>query len=238
MFCKNCGKQIDENASFCPSCGTPVQKDPEKPQTLYEMHKSSKGKKPLFKKWWFWVIVVILLIAIVQSFGNKADTNSNDDTVSTGGNTTATTQNEVSTKNTETTPTTVPETTIDPAVAEAEYRDSCQAVDYKDLCRYPDNYVGTKIYVEVKIYQIMDVGGLFGNQTAWRGLTDNSGYDFYTDDEYYLLDKRPDGAVKVLKDDIVVIYGEFTGLEKVTRALTLTQEEIPSINVRYVDIIE
>jgi len=32
MFCKNCGKEIDSDSKFCPSCGNPIQKV-ENPQT-------------------------------------------------------------------------------------------------------------------------------------------------------------------------------------------------------------
>lgn len=29
MFCKNCGKEIDDNVAFCPNCGTAVNKPDE-----------------------------------------------------------------------------------------------------------------------------------------------------------------------------------------------------------------
>lgn len=33
MFCKNCGKEIDDRAAICPACGVPVQgADKEKPR--------------------------------------------------------------------------------------------------------------------------------------------------------------------------------------------------------------
>lgn len=34
-----------------------------------------------------------------------------------------------------------------------------------------------------------------GSEKAWRTYTDNSGYGFYADDEYYMLDKRGGDAV-------------------------------------------
>lgn len=126
---------------------------------------------------------------------------------------------------------------VDPAVEEAEYRASCQELDYKSLCRYPEDYTGEHVVVEVKIYQIMDVGGWFSDQTAWRAMSDTSGYGFYVDDEYYLLDYRDEGAVKVLTDDVVRIYGTYDGTRTVTRALTLTEDEVPCIRVKYLDLI-
>ena len=110
-------------------------------------------------------------------------------------------------------------------------------VSYKDLCRYPEKYEGTKIVVKVKVSQIIDAN-FSGSEKAWRTYTDNSGYGFYADDEYYMLDKRGGDAVKILDDDIITVYGEFTGLEKITRALTSTTDELPRIEVKYADLVE
>lgn len=123
------------------------------------------------------------------------------------------------------------------ALSEEEYRDSCQDIGYKELCRYPEEYEKTKVHIKVKIQQIL-TPSLFETETAWRGQTDNDGYGWYMDDEYYLLDKRDKDAVKILEDDIVILYGEFVGLEEVTRALTGTKNEIPRIKVKYADIVE
>lgn len=122
-----------------------------------------------------------------------------------------------------------------PEISEDDYKAECQTVDYKELCRYPEKYEGTKIVVKVKVSQIIDAN-FSGSRKAWRAYTDNSGYGFYADDEYYMLDKRGSSAVKILTDDIVVVYGEFTGLEEVTRALTGTTDEIPRIEVKYADL--
>lgn len=215
-------------------------------------------KKAFYRTWWFWLIGALAAVILISATYEPSET---DAPAGPAGETTATTvwtvpteQEQTETPTTEPTeaPTTVPPTTVpteapttipattspDPAVEEDEYKESCEVVNYKDLCRYPGDYIGTAIRVEVKIYQIMNAGGLFSKETAWRGMTDNDGYNFYFDDEYYLLDKRPEGSVKVLEDDILVVYGEFTGLEEITRALTFTTEEIPRIDVKYVEILE
>lgn len=115
--------------------------------------------------------------------------------------------------------------------AEAEYKESCIEIDYKDLCRYPDEHEGKKIRIEVKIQQIM-------SSKKWRALADNDGTGWYLGDEYYLADKRGSDAVKILEDDIIVVYGEFSGMETITRALTWTRDEVPRINVKYIDFVE
>lgn len=108
-------------------------------------------------------------------------------------------------------------------------------MDYKELFRYPDKYKGTKVMVKVRVAQIVSAN-FSGSRKAWRAYTDNSGYGFYADDEYYMLDKRGGDAVKILEDDIITVYGEFTGLEKITRALTGTTDELPRIEVKYADL--
>lgn len=122
-------------------------------------------------------------------------------------------------------------------LGEDEYKERCVEVDYKDLCRYPDKYSHQRIKVKVKIQQVMD-SSLFSSEKAYRVMTDNDGYGLYLDDEYYVIDERESGSVKLLEDDIVMIYGKFGGMKKVTRALTWTTDEVPSIEMKYVEIVK
>lgn len=122
-------------------------------------------------------------------------------------------------------------------LSEDKYKELCAEVDYKDLCRYPDKYSHQRIKVKVKIQQVMD-SSLFSSEKAYRMMTDNDGYGLYLDDEYYVIDERDSGAVKLLEDDIVVIYGKFGGMKKVTRALTWTTDEVPSIEMKYAEIVK
>ena len=122
-------------------------------------------------------------------------------------------------------------------LSEDEYKERCAEVDYKDLCRYPEKYSHQRIKVKVKIQQVMD-SSLFSSEKAYRMMTDNDGYGLYLDDEYYVIDERNSGAVKLLEDDIVVIYGKFGGMKKVTRALTWTTDEVPSIEMKYAEIVK
>lgn len=61
MFCKKCGKEIEDKAILCVHCGTPV-----------------KETKPVYKKWWFWVVCV-LVIGII---GGAAGTDDGGETSS------------------------------------------------------------------------------------------------------------------------------------------------------------
>lgn len=120
---------------------------------------------------------------------------------------------------------------------EEQYKNNCIEIDYKDLCRYAENYRGKSIKLIIQVKQIMN-DDLLGIRKAWRAQTDNDGLGWYMDDEYYLVDKRASDAIKILEDDVLVVYGEFVGMKTVTRALTWTRDEIPEIYVEYADLME
>ena len=94
-----------------------------------------------------------------------------------------------------------------------------------------------RIKVKAKIQQVMDAS-LFNSSKTYRVQTDTSGYGWYLDDEYFVTDKRTSGSVKLLEDDVIVIYGEFSGMEKVTRALTWTTDEVPGIQMKYAELVK
>lgn len=180
-----------------------------------------KNKPPIYKRWWFIAIIVLIVLSAIGGSGSSSD-GSASSSKSTSKASTSTASSVAS---------------VVPEISEDDYKAECQTVDYKELCRYPEKYEGTKIVVKVKVSQIIDAN-FSGSEKAWRTYTDNSGYGFYADDEYYMLDKRGGDAVKILEDDIITVYGEFTGLEKITRALTSTTDELPRVEVKYADLVE
>ena len=180
-----------------------------------------KNKPPIYKRWWFIAIIVLIVLSAIGGSGSSSD--------SSASSSKATSKESASTASSV--------ASVAPEISEDDYKAECQTVDYKELCRYPEKYEGTKIVVKVKVSQIIDAN-FSGSEKAWRTYTDNSGYGFYADDEYYMLDKRGGDAVKILDDDIITVYGEFTGLEKITRALTSTTDELPRIEVKYADLVD
>ena len=217
--CKHCGQEIAASAKICPHCG-------------------GKNKPPIYKRGWFIALIVLIILYAIGSSDSSSNTASSTSTSASS------TKAEVSSSSSSVTvsssvesDSSTSEIPSTPTLSEDEYRAECETVKYKDLCRYPDQYAGKKITMTGKVQQIMDANWLSSDK-AWRVQTDNDGYGYYLDDEYYAIDKRPSDAIKVLQDDIVVIYGEFTGMTNVTRALTNTTDEIPCIDVAYVDIVE
>lgn len=180
-----------------------------------------KNKPPIYKRWWFIAIIVLIVLSAIGGSGSGSDSSASSSKATSKAS--ASTASSVA--------------SVAPEISEDDYKAECQTVDYKELCRYPEKYEGTKIVVKVKVSQIIDAN-FSGSEKAWRTYTDNSGYGFYADDEYYMLDKRGGDAVKILEDDIITVYGEFTGLEKITRALTSTTDELPRIEVKYADLVD
>lgn len=178
-----------------------------------------KNKPPIYKRWWFIAIIVLIVLSAIGGSGSSSDGSASSSTTKASASTASSVAS------------------VAPEISEDDYKAECQTVDYKELCRYPEKYEGTKIVVKVKVSQIIDAN-FSGSEKAWRTYTDNSGYGFYADDEYYMLDKRGGDAVKILEDDIITVYGEFTGLEKITRALTSTTDELPRIEVKYADLVD
>ena len=62
---------------------------------------------------------------------------------------------------------------IAPEISEGAYKAQCRQMDYKELCRHPDKYKGTKVTVKVRVAQIVDAN-IFGTRKAWRTYSDNS----------------------------------------------------------------
>ena len=72
MFCKKCGKQLEDNWSVCPECGELVKES--NVIDGGDKEKSKKIKKPIFKKWWFWVAIIALASAILFSGEDDSET--------------------------------------------------------------------------------------------------------------------------------------------------------------------
>lgn len=107
--------------------------------------------------------------------------------------------------------------------AREKYMRGCESIGYRDLMRYEDQYKGKTVYLTAQIAQAMD-----------------DGYRCYSemDEEYFIKDIREYDTTKVLVDDVVVIWGDYAGITKITRAINDVEEEVPVINARYIDIYD
>lgn len=115
---------------------------------------------------------------------------------------------------------------------EQTYKDLCQEYNYKDVMRNPSDYVGKKIKITIEVSTIKDDGEYL------LTYSDNDGNGFYFDDEYLIYDKRYDKTLKILEDDILIVYGEIKKPEKLSLLLFFDAGEVFTIDMKYCELIE
>lgn len=122
-----------------------------------------------------------------------------------------------------------------PTESEADYKASCQTYNYKDVLRNPENYVGKRIKITVKISTVHEQS-LFNPEKYYFAYSDNDGKGWYYDDRYGIFDKRADGSMKLLEDDIITVYGEISDPQH-TASIIVSSSEVFCIDMKYIDFI-
>lgn len=263
--CRECGKEVSDLAEKCPHCGYPLKQNTQQnyEQSIVAQQGNVKNKNsalgilalvfsiivPFFIVGIILAIIdlcindgrkktlssIALIICCVWILGialssNKKDASNSPNSVVTEDQKIEPTIKPITEPKEETTP--EPEKIIE---SKEDFINSCQEYSYKDLARNPDDYIGCRIVLEVKIEQIVQ-GGFLDNNEYYRVYT-NDEYDWWMGDEYFMNDKRVDDNTRLLEDDIIRIYGEYAGTQEVKRALTGTKEYVPSINAYYIELI-
>lgn len=82
MYCRKCGKELEEDWKICPNCGTPIYDSGEEKDNIKGQAEAEKRPdRKIWKKWQFWMfitlfVVIISAIAIIV-MGNKENQDSN-----------------------------------------------------------------------------------------------------------------------------------------------------------------
>ena len=82
MYCRKCGKELEEDWKICPNCGTPIYDSGEEKDNIKGQAEAEKRPdRKIWKKWQFWMfitlfVVIISAIAIIL-MGNKENQDSN-----------------------------------------------------------------------------------------------------------------------------------------------------------------
>lgn len=129
---------------------------------------------------------------------------------------------------------TEPEETTPPETTPEEYMAACETIDYETLARNPEKYAGNKYTFSGEVVQVIE---------GWTGTsvrinitpTEIGSSVYYADTIYATLDPKENGD-RILEDDILVIYGECTGLYSYTSVLG-SEVYLPSIDVMYWDFV-
>ena len=118
-----------------------------------------------------------------------------------------------------------------------EYINSCQMVEYKDLSRYPGRYINTPVRVDLCVNQDLENGAYRGydRDFAMTPGADPMQPSVYCNNEYVFFDSRLFDSARILPEDIVTIYGDYTGPVTFTRAINNVEVEVPGIKAYFID---
>ena len=114
-----------------------------------------------------------------------------------------------------------------------DYIRSCKEYGYKKVLRNPDNYIGKKVKIKVKISSVHEKG--FLTPTKYYFAYSKGDYGWYGN-EYGIFDKRDAENPKLLEDDIIEVYGEIAEPEE-TSSLIVNSQELFCIDMKYVKLI-
>lgn len=262
--CPECGKEVSENAATCPNCGNPIAQKGQRPQqprplppptpqqAPQKMCKHCKAEIPKVAKtcpncnkkqggvikWVIIAVVALVIIAAIAGGGKDSESNNKAGESNNTINSDSPKESTESTANT-VTPEPTAEPQVEPEITLAEIREQAQELNYKDVMRNPDNYLGQYFYVTVKISTV-ESGSLFSSyDKAYKSRT-NDDYNLWIGDMIYLLDNRDTESeeyIKLLEDDIVKIYGRFDGLIETKNALNGTKGEEMSLQILLAELV-
>ena len=240
--CPECDKEVSDIAHSCPNCGFPIHiienVDPNEPKSNSSYYQRPtqnlppREEKPNGKRTFFWVVlVVIAMFAGCNSCTSLSEPEEEYVEIE---------ENDVEESIIEIEEVTViEEETEEPQTEIAEipmeeYIAECQEYNYKDVLRNPSDYVGQKVKITVKISSVHEASWLYNNKYYFAYSNDE--YDMYLGDRYAIIDKRYDNSLKLLDEDIILVYGEIAEPES-TKSYIVNSEELFTIDMRYVELL-
>lgn len=207
-----------------------------------------KPKKEFYKQWYFWVIIVVAVILIgcingAINGGSNSKKQQKENTESTQSYTSANaettvepaTEEETTEEPTTEEPTTQ-EPTKDPAQTEQEFKDSCSTISFEDLSRNPDKYKGNNYKFTGQVIQVQE--GWFDTVELRINVTKEE-FEYIDDvmwtDTIYATVTIPEGADKLLEDDVITFWGTCDGNYSYTSVLG-NQISLPKIDIKYYEL--
>lgn len=249
MKCPQCGKELKENTKFCDACGCPLA--PAEPTQLNNQQTSptppmpqpQQPKKKFYKQWYFWVIIVVAVILIgcingAINGGSNSKKPQKENTGSTQSYTSANAETTVepATEEETTEEPTTQEPTKDPAQTEQEFKDSCSTISFEDLSRNPDKYKGNNYKFTGQVIQVQE--GWFDTVELRINVTKEE-FEYIDDvmwtDTIYATVTIPEGADKLLEDDVITFWGTCDGNYSYTSVLG-NQISLPKIDIKYYEL--
>lgn len=124
-----------------------------------------------------------------------------------------------------------------PTESKEKYIESCKEYGYKDISRKPNNYKGKRAKFEGQVVQVQESYGtvvLRVNVTKEENEFAEGGY-LYSDTIYVEYKYKDDNEDKILKDDIVTLYGTLNGTKTYT-SIVNSDVTVSYLKAEYVEI--
>lgn len=247
--CPECDKEVSDVAKSCPHCGFPIENIENvvdgsqknngvhyaRPTQSLRPKEETNGNKG---KGLFWVFLVVIAFGMASCMSDFYGSDEQE------------TPQELSTEEFDTydeyveieefVEETVEETTEKPQpevpeISMEEYIAACQEYNYKDILRNPSDYVGQKVKVVVEISSVHEATWLYNNKYYFANSEGEYGY--FTGDRYAIIDKRYDNSLKLLDEDVILVYGEIAEPEE-TKSYIVNSQELFTIDMRYAELLD
>lgn len=124
----------------------------------------------------------------------------------------------------------------EPQISEAEYKAQCVEIAYEDLARNPDDHAGEFFKFTGEVVQVLQNGNTVNLRLNVTPVYFGEEVSYY-DDTIYVILHLPDGADRILEDDIITLYGTCNGLHTYTSVLG-AEVSIPGIEGMYYELIK
>jgi hypothetical protein len=210
-ICPYCKGEIDKNAVLCVKCGRRL-------------------KKKITKGWLAVLIIPFLPIIWIMMLGIMLPATEGNSQQSEVGYNTEVANSELSEVSEEVESETVKD------LSEEEYKALCKEYSYKDVLRNPENYVGEKVVITVEISSVYETSWLNPVKYYFAYAETEPGNGFFWGDRYCIFDKRENTDLKILKTDIIKVWGEISEPRE-TESLIVNSEELFCIDMKYVELV-
>lgn len=177
MYCKECGKEIDDNAAFCIYCGKPTANAGAATYVIPDGNED-KRKKSSKNIIWIGIIVIIILVVLVFMFSAKGNVNNVTDTAAGTANTVTDTAGTTTNKAADTATSTAETSALNDIIGDWGM---CLGIDSNT---YASNFEEVS-YFRVEAEGIMAIGGDMGSRFYAIGVDDitiqeENGIKYYT----------------------------------------------------------
>ena len=249
--CPECDKEVSDVAKSCPHCGFPIENIENvvdgsqknngvhyaRPTQSLRPKEETNGNKG---KGLFWVFLVVIAFGMASCMSDFYSSDEPDNLQELSTDDFDTYDEYAESKEIVTEETDIEETTEEPQkevpeIPMEEYIAQCQEQNYKDVLRNPSDYVGQKVKVVVEISSVHEASWLYNDKyyLAWS----KGEYGYYTGDYYAIIDKRYDNSLKLLDEDVILVYGEIAEPEEI-KSYIVNSEEVFAIDMRYVELLD